>query len=111
MADDIETQTPAEELLAAAQRLRNLAANTTPGPWYSDGGEGVYAWGTDSGVTLPAVIPTFTKGVQFDDMNWIAALGPVVAAPLASLLEMAAGAVSAGNFPNSCSRRCRSRAQ
>jgi hypothetical protein len=56
--------TPSETLRAAAVRLRELAAKTTPGPWKP--------W-------------TFNRPEA--DAVWIVVLQPVVAEPLALILE------------------------
>ena len=71
--------TPAEELRAAAARLREKAKVATAGPWKS------YSGRVDSS--------RGTVAVAFDgyyDSEWIATMHPDVAEPLAVLLEEAA---------------------
>lgn len=94
--DDTAQRTPAQHLAVAAARLRDLAQHTSVGPWYADGGDGVYAHGAP-GQGCP---PVFTDGrTPYADIQWIAALGPTIAAPLAALLDDAAAAATAGNYP------------
>jgi hypothetical protein len=76
-------------LRAAADRLERLAARTTPGDWRLGGllatRPDVIAHGVDGGTEHVAEARARTG-------QWIAALSPTVAAPLAAWLRAAAAA-------------------
>ncbi|WP_439377461.1 hypothetical protein [Amycolatopsis lexingtonensis] len=94
---------PTDELRAAAKLLRERAAAATAGPWRThDGyvpGSGFVASvlsGDGADTDLRAWLPTFsndtelTKRNVLNDAGWIALASPVLAEPLACLLEEAA---------------------
>lgn len=77
----------ADQILAEAiAELRNKASWALPGPWYSDGDAGVYAW-TDKDEPFPDVIKG--GGISHGDSQWIGMMGPQLAEPLAVYLEHA----------------------
>ena len=96
--------TPSAQLLAAADRIRDLAAAATPGPWRQHDGWwpgtlGVVASvlsgeGTDTEVR--ALLPTYEETPNSEARNvrndaaWVAALSPAVAEPLIWILEAGA---------------------
>ena len=78
--------TPADELRQAATRLRELAADATPGPWSVTVDDDVVADTVDSGYGPQSVAPNV---ITPEDMKWIAAMSPVIAEPMADLLDHA----------------------
>lgn len=79
---------PSELLSAAADRVRDLAAQATPGPWC---GPTVTAnWSADSVTAANGRVVACHCG---DDTRWIAALSPAVAEPLIDWLQATAKAV------------------
>ncbi|MGV9779732.1 hypothetical protein [Streptosporangium sp. NPDC003464] len=99
--------TPAEELRAAAVRLREAAANATPGPWGVGNGEviglGIEQTGPGSfayTAQLARVLDDNEReednygghdlGSTEADAAWIAAMHPDLAEPLAAWLDEAA---------------------
>jgi hypothetical protein len=86
MTDD---QTPAEELRAAAQRLRTLAEAATPGPWQTTGKYG-YTLATANGDRIATFDLSPAEAVLDDDTAnawYAAAMHPGVALALADLLD------------------------
>lgn len=89
--------TPSELLSAAADRVRDLAAAATPGPWaepyYDDnpGDEGWWVHNGREGMREHAVCVTFALNPRDEaDTRWIAALSPAIAEPLEALFRAAA---------------------
>lgn len=82
--------TPAEELRTAAEKLRTLAGDATPGPWRQSG-IGDYGWSVDTPDVFIAETEDSEKGRA--DADHIAAMHPAVGAANADLLEAAAGFV------------------
>jgi len=83
--------TPSETLLAAADRIKDLAAATTPGPWAwrDPGGHVKYALMAGRQMVVPSSIPDVYP--QVGDARWIAALSPAaVAEPITIMLRFAA---------------------
>jgi hypothetical protein len=97
------TTTPADELRGAAEKLRSLATDATPGPWRQhDTHLGQYGYaatvlsGEGNDTDLRAWLPSMsqepwdeTRNV-WPDAQYIAAMHPGVGAALAELLETAA---------------------
>jgi hypothetical protein len=75
--------TPAEELTAAAARLKALAAAASPGPWQQSG-IGDHGWTVDTPALFIAETEDSDKGRA--DANWIAAMHPGVGTLLAKWL-------------------------
>lgn len=76
--------TPAEELRAAAERLREVAKVATPGPWEGEGGDDERppsVWTAYEGSYVADNIP------HPEDAEWIATLSPAIAEPLALWLD------------------------
>lgn len=95
--------TPAEELRAAAERLRELAAKATPGPWaepYYDATQGDQGWWVHNGqegTREHAVMVTFWLNPNAAaDARWITAASPAIAPYLRSWLLFAAGMYDLG---------------
>lgn len=113
--------TPAEELRAAAVRLRKIAADATPGPWQRplntrykatvtgplpEGERGTWIGGNhpDTGEReqcTVAMVPTWSNGKHSRqrggrDLEYIAAMHPAVGLALAELLDTAAEYVAEG---------------
>ena len=91
------TVTPSEILSAAAVRVRDLAAEASPGVWSAtdlteDGHPGVWWVDCDhtdeEGRLMSTVADCDRSG---GDARWIAALSPAIAEPLAEALDVAAG--------------------
>lgn len=82
------TTTPAQELAAAATRLRSLAAEATPGPWKADPSI-PYGHRVGSSDDADWVARTGEYGEDYAraDSDWIAAMHPGVGAALAQLLD------------------------
>ena len=83
------TTTPAQELTAAAGKLRTLATDATPGPWAASHPEERWEVYRDSqivggGKPLAAVNSEYNGAFNAD---WIAAMHPGVGAALAQLLD------------------------
>lgn len=102
MADIVE-KTVAEELRAAARKLRDLAAKAPEGPWSWDGpiwGDGPDGPDTstlivtdpkrETVVLLPFAHEPFRHPRAEEAAPWIRMMSPVVAEPLASWLEKTA---------------------
>lgn len=91
--------TPVEELRAAAAKLRQMAANASPGPW-SAGSEAdgtfYHRYGERGWlVTGPAGSPEMEDSETGKaDASWIALMGPKAAGPIAALLEHYAESVA-----------------
>jgi hypothetical protein len=85
--------TPAEILLAAADRVRDLAAAATPGPW-ANGSDRSIVSVLPKGLTrfLPPQRWGLKVASKVDDVDreWIAALSPAVAPHLEAWLRLAA---------------------
>lgn len=79
--------TPADEMTTAAKKLRDLAAQTTLGPWQQTG-IGDYGWT----VCTPDshVAETDDSGLGRADADWIATMNPRVGTALADWLDQAA---------------------
>lgn len=87
--------TPAEELRAAAQRVRELAKDATGGEWmhFHDTGDRWYVEAGD-GHTVAETAPCEEhEGRARIDAHWIAAMSPAIAEPLAKLLEWCEDAI------------------
>lgn len=87
--------TPAETLRAAATRLREKAAQSTPGPWEIEYGyrdktpQAVFVMNPDNPDNADSSIEI--GGMDRPDDNvWIALLGPDKAEPLANWLDVTA---------------------
>ena len=80
-------QTPADELRAAAEKLRALADAATPGPWEQTG-IGDYGWTVTTPGTHVAETDDSDRGRA--DADWIAAMHPGVGLALADWLDLAA---------------------
>jgi hypothetical protein len=78
-------QTPAETLRAAAQHVREMAQQATPGPWVANGA-GVGTDYTDNEPDLIVAVDAFDP----NDAAWMALMHPGLAEPLAAWLEMEA---------------------
>ena len=112
--------TPAEELTAAAQRIRKLADDATPGPWHRplntrykatvtgalpEGERGSWLDGIDPTTgereqCTVAMVPTWSNGRHSRqrggrDLEYIAAMHPGVGQPLAAWLDETATEVKA----------------
>jgi hypothetical protein len=77
-------RTPAETLRAAAQRLREVAADTSPGRWQTNG-YGDYGWYVSLG-TYGHGVETHDSRQGKADAEWIALASPALAEPLAEWL-------------------------
>lgn len=103
--------TPAEELRAAAEKLRALATAASPGPWTAEPviyGPPCDGWGD------PSVWEIHSKGYsvvshqthegggidQAGNAEWIAAMHPGVGAALADWLDVAAVNADVLTWPN-----------
>lgn len=110
---------PADELCAAARKIRDTARGTTPGPWGVGNGVEIgigieqHSPGRFSYDTLLAEVTSendrindvedakdyrgvdLTVGSPEADAAWIALASPVIAEPIAAWLEGAAGAYDA----------------
>lgn len=96
--------TPADELRAAAERLRVLATEATPGPWRQhDTHLGQYGYtatvlsGERNATELRAWLPTMSQGPWGEarnvwaDAGYIATMHPGVGAALAAWLDSLTG--------------------
>lgn len=82
--------TPSEILQAAADRIRDLAAAVTPGPWETIASSGGI-WREASAERAVRTSPGYLGGMNAaEDARWIAALSPAVAPALERLLRDAA---------------------
>jgi hypothetical protein len=81
--------TGAPELTAAADRLERLAARTTPGDWRTGG---LLATRPEVVASTPDGRTEHVAEARARSAEWIAALSPAVAAPLAAWLRAAASA-------------------
>lgn len=93
---------PAQDLRAAAAKLREMAKGTTPGPWFLADCELYPRWILSAGATGPDsddpayVAKSYRDGdddglnVSDADWQWMAFAHPGLAEPLAALLEEAA---------------------
>lgn len=79
----------AAELTAAADRLERLAARTTPGDWRVGG---LLATRPEVVAVTPDARTEHVAEARARSAEWIAALSPAVAAPLAAWLRSAAAA-------------------
>lgn len=90
--------TPSDLLRAAADRVRDLAAQTTPGRWMSfatlSGGASVVALSTD-GPGTPIMGAQMATATVEADGAWIAALSPAVSPMIENLLRDAASDLQA----------------
>lgn len=106
------TQTPADELRAAAATLRDLAQAATPGPWRQhDTHLGQYGYtatvlsGEGNETDLRAWLPSMSQEPwdesrnAWSDAAYIAAMHPGVGAALADWLDETAGQLDALPFP------------
>ncbi|MGW9584700.1 hypothetical protein ACWIGB_05445 [Streptomyces albidoflavus] len=104
--------TPSEELRAAAERLRKLATNATPGPWRNhDTHLGQYGYtatvlsGDGNTTQLRAWLPTMSQEPWDETRNawadsaYIAAMHPGVGNALAAWLESWTGIEVAEDGP------------
>jgi len=92
--------TPAEEIRAAAARLREAAEGTTPGPWFVGDCEIYPRWILSAGKVDESGHPEYVVKMARDeadevpisdaDWRWMAFAHPGVAEPLAAWLEAAA---------------------
>lgn len=90
---DTTVQKPAEELRAAANKLRETAKNATPGPWTAEhpswaGDNAVLSYATNGHAV--AVCGEEIKGANHPasaDATWIALVHPALAGPAAELFE------------------------
>lgn len=84
--------TPAEELRAAATRVREVAKEATPGPWRIDAecSDMVIspepAW-TGGPTVIAGDLHDGTPIGDWDNVAWIALTSPALAEPLADLLD------------------------
>lgn len=78
--------TPADELRAAASKVRALASTATPGPWEM-GGVGDFGWTVRMGPTSTETEDSEQGAI---DAAYIAAMHPGVGTALATWLEHAA---------------------
>lgn len=98
--------TPSDLLVAAADRVRDLAAQATPGPWRQHdthltmgGHTATVMCGEGNDVALVAWLPTWNHEpwdntrLPFTTARWIAALSPAVAPALEEWLRATAKAV------------------
>jgi hypothetical protein len=93
--------TASELLSAAADRIRDLAAATTPGQWTARTetkryAEGSLDYGYEGDVEVIDNGPKVIEGSEWsvcsaDDARWVAALSPAVSAPLEAILREASG--------------------
>jgi hypothetical protein len=74
---------PAEQLRAAAQRLRELAEAATPGPWHAVASVPSHSVRSPGGWEIASSAYADRRA----DMDFIAAMHPGVALALATLLE------------------------
>lgn len=94
-----DTKTPSALLLAAADRIKDLAAAATPGPWFTHdthlnagGHTATVLSGTYPEGQLRAWLPTWSHKPWdearnvWNDARWIAALSPAVGPDLSALL-------------------------
>lgn len=94
---------PADELRAAANKLRKWGARATPGPWSasavwsprSNNTSAVYSRAHPTGTPESEVIPSMRATpkrplVRPGDAEWIALMSPAVAEPDAALFEVVA---------------------
>jgi hypothetical protein len=92
-------RTTAETLLAAAARLREIAARATPGPWDYDRFEEAAPWEViaPSGDDLEDVAVCSAENGRVEaNAWWIATVHPGIAEPLAQLLEIEAATARVG---------------
>ncbi|MFF7335406.1 hypothetical protein [Streptomyces sp. NPDC008150] len=89
--------TPADELRAAADRLRNLATAATPGPW-TQTGIGDYGWTVSSSTS--ALVDTVDSEEGRADADYIATMHPGVGLALADWLDTAAANAAVLTWPN-----------
>jgi hypothetical protein len=82
------TVTPSAILVAAADRIRDLAAGTTPGPW--EPGVNVALLPPLHDFTKRPVQPDVIVAEEKANARWIAALSPAVSGPLEAILRAAA---------------------
>jgi len=90
--------TPAEELRAAATKLRETAAKATPGPWHIREGNEVSSnviarsehMVIDGGGWTDGSKAVVYGAALNTDAAWIALASPALAEPLAALLELQA---------------------
>lgn len=84
---------PSALLLAAADRVRDLAAAATPGQWEVDEGSGRVELVLRSPSADVVVVHRFSPhpdSLNRADARWIAALSPALAEPLEAMLRRAA---------------------
>ncbi|MFE4535651.1 hypothetical protein ACFRKB_11285 [Streptomyces scopuliridis] len=79
--------TPADELRAAAHKLRAFATTATPGPW-TQTGIGDYGWTVSS--PTAGLVDTEDSDQGRADADYIAAMDPALGLPLADWLDSAA---------------------
>lgn len=88
MHDPVVDADPADLLRTAADRLEALAGRTTPGDWRLTG---LLASRPEVVAVRPDGSTEHVAEARAGSAAWIAALSPVVAAPLAAALRAAAG--------------------
>ncbi|MER6492655.1 hypothetical protein [Streptomyces griseorubiginosus] len=88
--------TPADELRAAAEKIRALAATATDGPWHQSG-IGDEGWTVASPDQFIAETEDGEKGRA--DADYIAAMGPNVGEKLARWLDVTADSLAANTHP------------
>jgi hypothetical protein len=82
--------TPAEELRAAATKLRETAAKATPGSWTArEHSSDIFADSSDFEWVAEALIP-HEPAISRGNAAWIALMSPVIAEPIARVLDEAA---------------------
>lgn len=82
------TDTPSVILVAAADRIRDLAAKATPGQWgVGEGGKYVWVAEDRMPIACSALVSAPSAG---PDCEWIAALSPAVAPMIETTLRAAA---------------------
>lgn len=78
------SQSPSEALSAAADLIRDLAAETSPAPWHA----------TDPYILEVEGSGMASVGVRLADARWIAALSPALAPLLINWLETEAACIA-----------------
>ncbi|MFE3583719.1 hypothetical protein [Streptomyces vinaceus] len=87
--------TPAEELRAAAEKLRVLAAEASPAPWAAN------QWGNVETADYAEVAEVWPLSAPANvNVNYIAVMHPGVGAALARMLEQAADALAGQDVPD-----------
>jgi hypothetical protein len=81
---------PSEQLVAAADLIRDLAAKASTGAWKwrDPGGHIKYALMADRQIVVPSAIPDVYPSAG--DARWIAAVSPALGSPIETILRWAA---------------------